>query len=61
MSFKQVLNDAIRRGLTDGPAVDTSATLPKAMGAPKVDLTKALQVAGALEDVETIAKLRRGS
>lgn len=58
-SFKQALNDAIREGASSTqrrpfqtPTFD--------MGVPKIDLTKALQLAGELEDEELIRKLRRG-
>jgi hypothetical protein len=61
VSFKQALNDAIRRGLTDVSSVGGPVTRPKAMGAPKTDLTKALQLAGELESEELIGKLRRGT
>lgn len=61
VSFKEALNDAIRRGLTETKPSSRGVTHPKEMGVAKVDLTKALQVAGELEDAETIRKLRRGS
>jgi len=58
--FKQVLNAAIRVGLTSArrrglkpfkqPTFD--------MGRPLVDLTKALSLAAELEDAETIAKMQ---
>ncbi len=59
--FKQVLNAAIREGLTSArrnagkrfkqPTFD--------MGKPLVDLTKALSLAAELEDAEMIAKMQR--
>lgn len=60
VSFKRALNDAIREGARgrldvgfSGPTFD--------MGPPKVDLIKASQLAGELEDAELIAKARRGA
>ncbi|OGA47624.1 MAG: hypothetical protein A3G24_10700 [Betaproteobacteria bacterium RIFCSPLOWO2_12_FULL_62_13] len=58
--FKQVLNAAIREGLT---AARRKAARPFRqptfdMGAPLVDLTKALSLAAEQEDAETVAKIR---
>jgi plasmid stability protein len=59
--FKQVVNETLRRGLrpqrTPQPK---SYTTPRDMGVPKVDLTKALQLASDLEDEEIIRKLEQG-
>lgn len=60
VSFKQALNDAIRDGLGARTA-DTYETPTFSMGVPIVDLTKALQLAGELEDEELVRKVRRGS
>jgi hypothetical protein len=61
VSFKQALNDAVRKG--SGPRRRPgSFTFPTYdMGAPRVDLDKALQLAATLEDEELIAKARRGA
>lgn len=59
VSFKQALNDSIREGNLR-PRDRIPATVVRSMGVPKVDLTKALELAGELEDAEIIAKLRRG-
>ena len=59
--FKQVLNDAVRAGLTR-----SSARVPPfrqrvfSLGRPKIDLIKAGALAAELEDQEIIAKSRRG-
>lgn len=59
ISFKEALNGVLRNGLTHG----TSASRPykvraRPMGLrPGIDLTKALRLAGELEDAETIRKL----
>lgn len=59
LSFKQAVNDAIREGMNrerrqavDFPTYD--------MGEPLVDLTKALRLAGELEDEELVRKLSQG-
>lgn len=60
VSFKRALNDAIRDGAT-GRATPRHETPTFDMGIPAVDLTKALRIAGELEDEELIATLRRGA
>ncbi|MDN5797574.1 MAG: antitoxin [Intrasporangium sp.] len=59
VTFKQALNDSIRDGNVR-PRTRRPATNPRGMGAPKVDLTKALQLADELQDTDQIAKLARG-
>lgn len=62
-SFKRVLNDAVRAGLGGKPATAAKAAWSHPvfdMGEPLVDLTKALALAGELEDLDTLAKLRAG-
>ena len=55
--FKQVLNDALRLALSA-----PTATPPRfvqqhfAMGRPRVDLTKALALAGELDDQHTLSR-----
>ena len=62
--FKLVLNNAVREGLhaTMGrKAVEKPYEQPVFdMGEPLVDLTKALALAGELEDQDIIAKMRMG-
>lgn len=59
--FKQVVNDTLRRGLMpDQAAPAKHYTTVSAMGVPKIDLTKALQLASDLEDEEIIRKLEQG-
>ena len=57
MSFKEIVNQAIRRGLgraTTAPKVE----LPTFdMGPPKISLDKATQLAAALEDEEILRKM----
>ena len=59
LSFKQALNEAIRRGLADATAV-VSPTRPRSMGTPRVDLTKALSLAADLEDGVVAQQLSDG-
>lgn len=57
VTFKQALNDAIRRGVgAVGAEVFTTATAT--MGLPVVALDRALQLAADLEDDELVRRLR---
>lgn len=59
LSFKEVVNDAITRGLQ--PSARPRVTLPSFnMGPPRVDLDKATQLAGDLEDEEILRKMSMG-
>ncbi len=59
VSFKVALNDSIRDGSRG--RVDTAfSTQTFDLGELAHDLTKALQLAGNLEDAELVAKLQRG-
>jgi hypothetical protein len=62
VSFKEVLNSTVRRGFEQGePKRRPYRVRPQKMGVrPGVNLDKALQLAGELEDAETIRKLRLG-
>lgn len=59
-SFKQVVNDAIRRGLQRVPAARRSPFRQPVFdtGRALVDLTKANALAGELEDLDLIARLQ---
>ena len=59
VSFKVALNDAIRDG-AHGRIDYVFRTETSDMGSPKVDLTKATQLAGDLEDAELVERLQRG-
>jgi hypothetical protein len=60
ITFKQAVNDAIRTGLA--PKQSRRYETPvHDMGEPAVDLTKALRLAGELEDEERIRRLTSGS
>lgn len=59
VGFKQALNDAVRAGLgsdSDGEPLEFETF---DMGKPKVDLTKALRLAGELEDADLIRRASR--
>jgi hypothetical protein len=58
VSFKQALNDAIREG-SRAPREPYSTPVFD-MGEPRVDITKALQLAAELEDEHQIQIMRRG-
>lgn len=60
--FKDVVNDALRRQLGsvhDAPT-PSFATRARNLGPANVDLTRANQLAGALEDEELARKLAEG-
>lgn len=59
LSFKAAVNDALRRGLTGDTSGEAYVSPTRDLGA-RVDLTKATQLAGELEDAEIIRKMRHG-
>jgi hypothetical protein len=61
VSFKRALNDAIRDG--DRPAAPVAAfhTDVASLGVPTVNLDRALQLVGDLEDDDLIRRMRAGS
>lgn len=58
--FKKAINETIRAGLQYGARPKAYRVRAKPMGPPRVDLTKALQLAGQLEDEEVVRKLQLG-
>jgi Arc/MetJ family transcription regulator len=60
LSFKDAVNDAIRAGLGTPSAGRGSYTTPRALGPARVDLTKALRLADALEDDALARRLVEG-
>ena len=58
--FKQALNDALREALTAGPGQSIFRTPTAKLGLPVVNLDRALQLAGELEDEELVRKMRVG-
>jgi hypothetical protein len=58
MSFKEAVNDAIRRGLASRPAGDRFETPTYSMGFdPSIPWDNALRLAGELEDEELSRRL----
>ncbi|HEY7068820.1 MAG TPA: hypothetical protein VH479_01845 [Acidimicrobiales bacterium] len=60
LSFKEAINLAIRQGLGKTSARKPYDTPTFDLGVPKVDLTKALQIAGELDDAEFVRKMHEG-
>lgn len=60
LTFKQALNDAVRRGLTSGSERPQVRTPTFRMGTPTVDLDRALALASDLEDDEIRRELDAG-
>lgn len=61
LTFKQAVNEAIRAGTTGRQGPQELHFPNYDMGEPLVDVTKALRLAGELEDQELSARLARGS
>lgn len=61
LTFKEAVNEAIRTGMGTRPARLESPPPVYDMGEPLVDVTKALRLAGELEDQELTARLARGA
>lgn len=60
LSFKEAVNEAVRMGLGPRGRGDAVALPTFDMGEPIVDVTKALKLAGELEDQELAARLAQG-
>jgi hypothetical protein len=58
ITFKQALNDAVRAGAD--PRRERFETATADLGTPAVNLDRALQLAGELDDEELIRKMRMG-
>jgi len=61
VGFKTALNDLVRESVQSAAARVPFRTVTKAMGKPRINLDKALQIAAELEDEELIRKMRRGA
>jgi hypothetical protein len=57
VSFKEAVNQALRKALATGTGGEPYRTQTFQMGAPRVPLDRALQVAADLEDDEIVRKL----
>lgn len=60
LSFKEAVNEAIRAGLGAGASTPRTYTTPRKLGPAQVDLTKALRLAGELEDDALSRRLAEG-
>lgn len=60
LSFRDAVNQAIRAGLGSRPGKPVAYTRARPMGPAHIDLTKALQLAGALEGQALIQRLDEG-
>ena len=61
ISFKEALNSAIRAGLMAARGAREYRTPSRSLGLrPGINLDKALQTAGDLEDAEIVHELERG-
>lgn len=61
VTFKEAVNSAIRAGLAPSQEPGSAfRTRGVAMGTPTVDLDRAVQIAGALEDDELVRRMRVG-
>ena len=60
LTFKEAVNAAIRAGLGEPAEQRGSYTTPRALGPARVDVTKALGVAGRLEDDVLARRLAEG-
>lgn len=60
LSFKQAVNEAIRAGLGAGASTRRAYTTPRKLGPARVDFTKALRLAGELEDDALARRLTEG-
>lgn len=60
LSFKEAVNEAIRAGLAPAKRSGRRYTTPRALGPARVDVTKALGLAGELEDESLARRLAEG-
>ena len=61
VTFKRALNDAVRAGVAGQRPASQEPHPTYDMGEPVVDVTKALRLAGELEDQERAARLALGA
>ena len=60
LSFKAAVNEAIRAGASPRPPGSRASLPTHDMGEPLIDVTKALRIAGELEDEELVRRLSLG-
>lgn len=60
ISFKEAINNAIRHSIAADVTWEDFHTDTASMGEPTINLDRALQIAGDLEDEELIRQMRSG-
>jgi hypothetical protein len=60
LTFKEAVNAAIRAGLGEAREQGRRFTSPRELGPARVDLTKALDIAGGIEDDVLARRLAEG-
>lgn len=60
LSFKDAVNEAIRAGFSRSLPSDRGYTTARTLGPPRIELTKALSLAGELEDEALARRLTEG-
>lgn len=60
LTFKEAVNEAIRAGFGAGEAPQQGFTTPHDLGPARLDVTKALSLAGSLEDEEIARRVATG-
>jgi hypothetical protein len=60
LSFKQAINEAIRAGLEPPNREARNYTSPRRLGPARVELTRALALAGELEDEALARRMAEG-
>lgn len=60
LSFKDAVNEAIRAGLGAADPSPGGYTTPRSLGPARVDVVKALSLAGTLEDESLARRLAEG-
>lgn len=60
VSFKRALNDAVREGAARQPTRPRYVMAPVSLGAARVDVTKALQLAGELKGADVVRRTTGG-
>jgi hypothetical protein len=61
LTFKEAVNEAIRAGAAPRRGASPESFEAYDMGEPTIDVTKALRIAGELEDEERARRLSQGS
>ena len=61
LSFKAALNDLVRQGVQTKATSARFSTETASLGASRVNLDRALQLVGDLEDDELVRRIRAGS